>query len=638
MKIKYAILIILVAFISVFAGGALAADTVNQGAPAASTQKGWRVQGNDATGKAPTGAPLLMGGSDGSATRTLRTDAAGSLAITGDMVTTTVFVSQPVSAPMLSAPVDASKWKIVSGSAWLGSPTSSSAGNFKIQGSNDTTNNPPAANSWQDISGANVSVASGWNVQGWNVPSTSIAFRWIRGVWQYQGQVEFAFTAVADVGGSLAGKYFLVNNAGVTTTYPFISSYDQADGLGTAVWYRVSGSGASPGVVTFNGRRYVPLAIDIATNDSAASVAAKTANILSGAYHGIVSSTDDGTSWISYASTTALVAGGYATYGNGRWVYIGVNKAAATSDGVNWESSTQGVPAASSVGSAGNASVVVGLGINGTAYYSTDGINYLNAVTGVSAPGACIASNGSRFVVIPGSGTNSAYYSDNPSAWSAATTLQAGKTYSLACGSNGTGFVACPSAVSACSTSANGTSWSTAAGSTTIAPLSLAASPTTYVLMNNSTTANVSTDGGATWGTVSLPFTPPNGGFAVTYDASRGEFVALDSSSTNVWVSTDGISWRGVALPSMNTGLQTSVFASHGRILAWGNGATSNASMVLGSTTPTAVAASAGAIFMLKPNPGAGAVPMSVGTSGFTMTQIMPSPTQRITASITGIY
>lgn len=69
------------------------------------------------------------------------------------------------------------------------------------------------------------------------------------------------FSTVADVAGSLAGKYFTINSASNQVQY--------------YIWYKVSGVGVDPLIPNFTG-----IEIDIVTNDSAATVASKTASQL----------------------------------------------------------------------------------------------------------------------------------------------------------------------------------------------------------------------------------------------------------------------------------------------------------------------------------------------------------------------
>ena len=78
------------------------------------------------------------------------------------------------------------------------------------------------------------------------------------GVGQKATPSEANFSTVADVADSLAGKYFTLNSAFNNTQY--------------YIWYKVSGSGVDPLVPNSIG-----VEIDIVTNDSAATVASKTA-------------------------------------------------------------------------------------------------------------------------------------------------------------------------------------------------------------------------------------------------------------------------------------------------------------------------------------------------------------------------
>lgn len=73
---------------------------------------------------------------------------------------------------------------------------------------------------------------------------------------------EYNITAVADVAGSLAGKYFTLNTA--------------EDRIQYYVWYRVSGVGVDPAIANKLG-----LIVDIVNGDSATNVATKTATALS---------------------------------------------------------------------------------------------------------------------------------------------------------------------------------------------------------------------------------------------------------------------------------------------------------------------------------------------------------------------
>lgn len=57
------------------------AVTATQGPPSSASYRGWKVQGTDTAGQAPSGKPVLIGGSDGAAVTTVRTNATGQLQI-----------------------------------------------------------------------------------------------------------------------------------------------------------------------------------------------------------------------------------------------------------------------------------------------------------------------------------------------------------------------------------------------------------------------------------------------------------------------------------------------------------------------------------------------------------------------------
>lgn len=80
---RIVLFVAVIAMIAVLARLAYAQGTVtaNQGPPSSSAYRGWKVQGTDQAGQAPSGMPTLTAGSDGSAVRTLRTDTLGRVQI-----------------------------------------------------------------------------------------------------------------------------------------------------------------------------------------------------------------------------------------------------------------------------------------------------------------------------------------------------------------------------------------------------------------------------------------------------------------------------------------------------------------------------------------------------------------------------
>lgn len=76
--------------------------TANQGAPNSSAYRGWKTQGTDAAGQAPSGMPVLQAGTDGAAVRTVRTDANGNQQVVGP----TAAGSAAATAPVLTAGSD----------------------------------------------------------------------------------------------------------------------------------------------------------------------------------------------------------------------------------------------------------------------------------------------------------------------------------------------------------------------------------------------------------------------------------------------------------------------------------------------------------------------------------------------------
>lgn len=78
--------------------------TANQGAPSSAVYRGWKTQGNDQAGQAPSGMPVLGAGSDGSAVRTIKTDASGNQTVVGP----TAAGAAPATSPVLTAGSDGS--------------------------------------------------------------------------------------------------------------------------------------------------------------------------------------------------------------------------------------------------------------------------------------------------------------------------------------------------------------------------------------------------------------------------------------------------------------------------------------------------------------------------------------------------
>lgn len=130
-------------------------------------------------------------------------------------------------------------------------------GSFQIQISadyqQDFLQNVTNIGNWIPISLPSTPVASGAAGQIY-VDLALLSAPWIRAKWITTATGAQTVTTVADVSGSLAGKYFLMQSANNATNYYF--------------WFKVSGSGTDPLIAGATGEE-----VDISTNATAAQVA-----------------------------------------------------------------------------------------------------------------------------------------------------------------------------------------------------------------------------------------------------------------------------------------------------------------------------------------------------------------------------
>lgn len=117
--------------------------TANQGAPSSPVYRGWKTQGTDQPGQAPSGMPVLGAGTDGAAVRTIRTDTTGNQTVVGP----TADGAAPTTSPVLTAGsdgaalhtvlTDTSGRQMAVGAAAAGAAVT---GNPVLMGGSDATN------------------------------------------------------------------------------------------------------------------------------------------------------------------------------------------------------------------------------------------------------------------------------------------------------------------------------------------------------------------------------------------------------------------------------------------------------------------------------------------------------------------
>ncbi len=490
---------IVVLILALAAAAAEAQQTqVTQGAPSGATTKGWKVQGNDQPGQAPSGMPVLIGGSDGSATRTVRTDTTGNVSMANPPVTTTPSITNGDTFSVVAGTaVDSSRWR-AAGLYVVYSGTTGYNGTLRLQGSNDVSNPVNWIDTGNSLTLAYTSFfASGTGSYAASSAQTAINYRWLRAVAfpSTTSPVE-TITMVADNNGSLAGKYFLVSAgqpAGTTALFP---TNVYPNGHGYAVWYKVSGVGSAPTGLPYG---YAPVEVDIATNDTATTVATNTVTVLNRVLYAVSVSTD-GLTWQQRAAvfptTTATRAGFY---------------------GVAWSGTTYCAAAQNGSG-------------NGNSIYSTDGLNWTyvagGTTTTVMTTGTVMAASPTLFAV---PGTNAIYTSADCGTW--ATVTVANGSYVAITYGNGTFVAMATTAIGLVST--DGVTWTPTV--TAKAANSVAWNGSIFCAVGGAG-AQTSPDG-TTW----TPRTGPTSG--TSYVVWDGTTFISSGSAGSIATSPDCITW-----------------------------------------------------------------------------------------------
>lgn len=162
---------------------------------------------------------------------------------------------------------------------------SGAAGTLQLQGSNDPSNNnfptQQVTTNFYNI-GSSVAVSA---AGVYDVPSTDICSRWLRAVYASTATGVQTIMPIADVSGSLAGKYFLISDEGTANKY--------------FIWFKVSGVGTAPTVPGYTG-----IEQDIANNASASTIGSALATTIA-ALNSSNSFTTSGTTTVTVTNKAA---------------------------------------------------------------------------------------------------------------------------------------------------------------------------------------------------------------------------------------------------------------------------------------------------------------------------------------------
>lgn len=468
------------------------------------------------------------------------------------------------------------------------------------------------------IDQTSVAVTSALGTPGFSVNAAiPPVCKWLRGSWLSTTTPQQKIVTVADVAGSLAGKYVLVGGAQSATFPVGVQGMDQHL---YALWFKVSGAGASPGPVTSGGRVYQPVEVDISTNDTAATVATTTSAAMVAARMDVITSTDGGSTWTMRALPVAQAGTWFGAFGNGTFAYTDSTRAWQSTNGIDWTSTTASTPNVvikDAIFAGGSINLFVAVGGTTTAnsiWTSPDGITWTAQTGAVNATMNCVAFNGTTIVAL-GAGTTAGQKSTDGTTWNS--TVVPSATYT-SCRHNGTNFAAVVSGGTTAASSADGTTWTSRtqiSGSWTM----MVAKPSGgfVATQSASATAQFSADG-ITWATITLPSAAPTStsNQVLSFDSSSGRFLLLGGATTSLY-STDGVAWSSTLVPFTTAGLPTTSNGT-GTIVAMLPGA--------GSTDFTNSTALAGAIVFVPATASNGTTAAAAGTSGFTVTQTYPLP------------
>jgi len=554
--------------------------------------------------------------------------------------TTVVFNAVNFGNGQVSAPVATSGVRSVSGairfSPSINFGSGGSLGTYKLQCSDDATN--PTV--WTDITGATVTVTASPLVFGYTLPATAINCLWVRAVWTNILRGSWRATAVADVSDSLAGRYFLAGS--MQLNYPSINLATDKSGAHAAVWYRVSGTGTSPGTfpvadgpgTAFPVQYYSPVVVDITTNDTAATVATNTQAVLAQVRPAFQSSTDGGATWIVRNGRFRATDNSASpiTYGNSLFVTVKNGAAMQSANGVDWESNTAGTPnvtinAVQWIGGAINLYVAVGGTTTANSIWtSPDGITWTAQTGAVNAAMNCLCFDGTSIVVL-GAGAAVGQYSTDGTTWN--TSVVPSVTY-YACAWNGTTFAAVAATGTTAASDVDGQGTWTTRTQITGGWASLAAQPGPngrFVAFQGGSTTYMTSEDGATW--TSRTFAGPTVPTSVAvdsmiWDVSTGKFQTGWTRAARL-ASTDGLAWEQSSM--YDVGLTAGRIASNGAgilaVLAY--------SAIDLAFTGTSTAAAA---VLVSQTSNGGNAPVGAGTSGFALDQIFPPATTTMTATI----
>lgn len=144
---------------------------------------------------------------------------------------------------------------------WTGTPTGSFGVQFSSDYSLNCMGNVQNAGTWTTLTLGSTLSATGAAGSG-GIDIDQISFAWLRPTWTSTATATQTIMPVADSSGSLASKYFLIQ-----------------DTLGNkyAIWFKVSGTGTAPTVAG-----YTNVEQDISTNATAATIGAALATTIAG--------------------------------------------------------------------------------------------------------------------------------------------------------------------------------------------------------------------------------------------------------------------------------------------------------------------------------------------------------------------
>lgn len=143
---------------------------------------------------------------------------------------------------------------------FTGTPTGTFGADVSLDYNQDGNGNVLNAGNWVPLSFTSASTATGAAGNG-ILDLNQLSAPWVRGTWVSGATGTQTVTTVADVAKSLASAYFLISDASATHKY--------------AIWLKVSGTGVAPTVAGYTNEE-----VDIATNDSAATIATAIAAVI----------------------------------------------------------------------------------------------------------------------------------------------------------------------------------------------------------------------------------------------------------------------------------------------------------------------------------------------------------------------